>query len=153
MSASDSAIAMVATVTTVTTVTTVAPVEQRAAAIEAALLARGWPVAEAIDQGVHNADVVWLPERGAKVVGRAWTDPAFRQRLLTDGRQAVAEMGIEMPKHHRHLVALENTALVHNVICCTLCSCTARCALSTTPARPPRPTPSTPTAAPAAWPR
>ena len=116
MSASESAIA---------TVVTVAPVEQRAAAIEAALQARGWPVAEAIDQGIHHADAVWLPERGARVVARAWTDPDFRQRLLTNGRQAVAEMGIDMPKHHRHLVALENTAAVHNVICCTLCSCTA----------------------------
>lgn len=103
----------------------VAPVEQRAAAIEAALQARGWPVAEAIDQGIHNADEVWLPQRGARVVARAWTDPAFRLRLLADGRSAVAELGIEMPKHHRHLVALENTDAVHNVICCTLCSCTA----------------------------
>jgi nitrile hydratase len=44
---------------------------------------------------------------------------------LTNGRDAVAEFGIQMPKHHRHLVALENTARLHNVICCTLCSCTA----------------------------
>lgn len=103
----------------------IAPVEQRAAAIEAALQARGFKAAEAIEQGIHNADEVWLPQRGARVVARAWVDPAYRHRLLADGKQAVAEMGIDLPKHHRHLVALENTPTVHNVICCTLCSCTA----------------------------
>jgi nitrile hydratase subunit alpha len=68
---------------------------------------------------------VWLPQRGARVVAKAWVDAGFHQRLLNNGRAAVAEMGIEMPPHHRHLVALQNTATVHNVICCTLCSCTA----------------------------
>jgi len=103
----------------------VAPVARRAAAIEAAMEARGLPAAQAIAQGIHNAEEVWLPERGARVVARAWTDPAFRARLLADGKAAVAELGIELPPHHRHLVVLENTPSVHNVICCTLCSCTA----------------------------
>jgi nitrile hydratase len=58
-------------------------------------------------------------------VARAWVHPAFRTRLLADGRAAVAELGLSMPRHHRHLVVLENTATVQNVICCTLCSCTA----------------------------
>jgi nitrile hydratase len=66
-----------------------------------------------------------VPENGARVVAQAWTDPAFRARLLADGKAAVAELGFEMPRHHRHLVVLENTPAVHNVICCTLCSCTA----------------------------
>jgi nitrile hydratase len=66
-----------------------------------------------------------LPERGARVVAKAWVDDAYRQRLLRNGKAAVAELGIEMPPHHRHLVVLENTASLHNVICCTLCSCTA----------------------------
>jgi nitrile hydratase len=66
-----------------------------------------------------------VPQNGARVVAKAWTDAAFRQRLLANGMAAVAELGIEMPRHHRHLVVLENTATVHNVICCTLCSCTA----------------------------
>ena len=103
----------------------VAPVAQRAAAIEALLQEHGLPASEAIAHGVHNADEVWLPERGGRVVAKAWVDPAFRRRLLVDGRAAVGEMGIELPKHHRHLVVLENTPTVHNVICCTLCSCTA----------------------------
>jgi nitrile hydratase subunit alpha len=103
----------------------IATVPQRAAAIEAALIARGITSRVAIDERVHLADEVWLPQRGARVVAKAWVDAAFRQRLLHNGRVAVAELGIEMPPHHRHLVALENTATVHNVICCTLCSCTA----------------------------
>jgi nitrile hydratase len=58
-------------------------------------------------------------------VAKAWTDPAFRTRLLKNGKDAVAELGLSMPPHHRHLVVLENTPKVHNVICCTQCSCTA----------------------------
>jgi nitrile hydratase subunit alpha len=73
----------------------------------------------------HKAQEEWLPVNGARVVARAWTDAAFRARLLADGRGTVAELGLGMPQHHRHLVVLENTACVHNVICCTLCSCTA----------------------------
>lgn len=103
----------------------IAAVEQRAAAIEAALEARGLPAAEFIVQATHRAEEVWVPRNGARVVARAWSDAAFRQRLLANGVAAVAELGIEMPRHHRHLVALENTPTVHNVICCTLCSCTA----------------------------
>jgi nitrile hydratase subunit alpha len=67
----------------------------------------------------------WLPRNGAQVVAKAWTDAAYLQRLLANGKSAVAELGLEMPRHHRHLVVLPNTASVHNVICCTLCSCTA----------------------------
>jgi nitrile hydratase len=103
----------------------VAPVVQRAAAIESLLEERGLRAGEAIAQGVHNAEELWLPERGARVVARAWVDEAYRQRLLANGKAAVAELGIALPTHHRHLVVLENTATVHNVICCTLCSCTA----------------------------
>lgn len=102
-----------------------ATVQQRAAAIEAVLEQRGFKAAEAVDQAAHLVDEVWLPQRGARVVAKAWVDPLFRQRLLANGRDAVAELGIELPRHHRHLVALENTPSVHNVICCTLCSCTA----------------------------
>jgi nitrile hydratase len=103
----------------------VATPQQRAAAIEAALVARGIASVETVDERVHLADEVWLPERGAGVVAKAWLDPAFRARLLANGKSAVAELGIDMPPHHRHLVVLENTSEVHNVICCTLCSCTA----------------------------
>ena len=106
-------------------ITSPATVQRRAAAIEAALQARGIASTQEIDQRVQVADDVWLPQRGARVVAKAWLDPAYRQRLLDNGRLAVGELGIDMPVHHRHLVVLENTASVHNVICCTLCSCTA----------------------------
>jgi len=101
-----------------------ASIEQRVDAIEAAMEARGLQARKAVDDFTH-AEEQWAPANGARVVARAWTDPEFRKRLLADGRQAVAELGLTMPKHHRHLVVLENTPTLQNVICCTLCSCTA----------------------------
>lgn len=102
-----------------------ATLEQRVDAIQGALDARGFEASQAVEELGHLATEEWLPRNGARVVAKAWTDQAFRQRLLADGRAAVMELGLTMPKHHRHLVVLENTATVHNVICCTLCSCTA----------------------------
>jgi nitrile hydratase len=103
----------------------VASVEHRVDAIQDALAAHGLDTARAVEELTHLAEEQWVPRNGARVVAKAWTDPAFRQRLLANGRDAVAELGLAMPKHHRHLVALENTPTLQNVICCTLCSCTA----------------------------
>jgi nitrile hydratase len=103
----------------------IATVEQRVAAIDAALTGRGLAPADAVAELERLATEEWLPRNGARVVARAWSDPAFRARLLANGRAAVAELGLAMPAHHRHLVVLENTPAVQNVICCTLCSCTA----------------------------
>ena len=103
----------------------VASIAQRLDALQAVLDQHGHQPAEFIEQARHLVEEQWLPRNGARVVARAWTDAAFRQRLFANGRAAVAELGLEMPRHHRHLVALENTPAVHNVICCTLCSCTA----------------------------
>ena len=105
--------------------TPVASILQRLDAVQAILDQHGHKPAEFIEQARHLVEEQWLPRNGARVVARAWTDAAFRQRLFANGRAAVAELGLEMPRHHRHLVALENTSAVHNVICCTLCSCTA----------------------------
>lgn len=102
-----------------------ASVEQRTDAIEAAFQERGMEPGNFIREFKHLAEEEWVPENGARVVAKAWTDPAFRERLFTNGRDAVTELGLSMPVHHRHLVVLENTPKVHNVICCTLCSCTA----------------------------
>ena len=99
--------------------------QQRVAAIQAALDARGLGAAAALEELDHLATDEWVPQNGARVVAKAWTDPAFRARLLADGVAAVTELGVPMPRHHRHLVVLENTPTVQNVICCTLCSCTA----------------------------
>ena len=103
----------------------VASVEQRIDAVESVLADHGFAPDEFVIQATHLAEERWVPENGARIVARAWTDPAYRERLLADGRAAAAEFGFELPRHHRHLVFLENTPTVHNVICCTLCSCTA----------------------------
>jgi nitrile hydratase len=72
-----------------------------------------------------------FPFRGSRVVARAWVDPAFRKRLLEDGRAACLEMGI--PIEAERLIAVENTPEVHNVIVCTLCSCYPRSLLGMPP--------------------
>ena len=102
-----------------------ASVEQRAAALESAFDARGIKTAEFIDDHGRIVEEEWVPRNGSRVVARAWTDAGFRQRLLENGREAVAELGLGLPAHHRHLVVLEDTPAVHNVIVCTQCSCSA----------------------------
>lgn len=102
-----------------------ASIEDRVRAVQEILDERGLDASRGAEELDHAAQEEWVPRNGARVVARAWTDPAFRERLLANGRAAVAELGLPMPKHHRHLVVLENTPAVHNVICCTLCSCTA----------------------------
>jgi nitrile hydratase subunit alpha len=65
----------------------------------------------------------WDPKNGAQVVARAWIDPAYRARLLADSTAACAELGYGGPQGE-YIVALENTPTLHNVVVCTLCSCT-----------------------------
>ena len=67
----------------------------------------------------------WLPNNGARLIAKAWLDPEFKQFLLNDGKAAASALGFGMPEHHGSLVVKENTQQIHNVICCTLCSCTA----------------------------
>lgn len=102
-----------------------ASIEQRIDAVQTVMRNRGMQPDDFIEQANHLIEERWLPDNGARVVARAWTDPAFKQDLLANGKAAVTTVGLEMPKHHRHLVVLENTPSVHNVSCCTLCSCTA----------------------------
>jgi nitrile hydratase len=102
-----------------------APVERRVAALEQAFEERNLIPAGFIDDFAHIAQEDWVPANGARVVARAWTDPDFKRRLLENGKAAVAELGFTMPEHHKHLVVQENTPSLQNVICCTLCSCTA----------------------------
>ena len=108
-----------------TDTTPMASIEQRLDAIQTVLHRHGMQPAEFIDTFDELAHEHWVPANGAGLVARAWTDPAFKHLLLTDGTAAVREAGLSMPVHHRHFVVLENTADIHNVICCTLCSCTA----------------------------
>jgi nitrile hydratase subunit alpha len=93
-----------------------------------------------IEKGILSADQVRrqvedmdsrTPARGAKVVARAWVDPQFKARLLTDGNAAVEQVGLDRGPYK--LVVVENTAQVHNVIVCTLCSCYPRWLLGLPP--------------------
>jgi nitrile hydratase alpha subunit len=72
-----------------------------------------------------------FPQRGARVIAHAWVDPAFKQRLLADGKAACAEWGLDLEADR--LIAVENTPQVHNVIVCTLCSCYPRALLGVPP--------------------
>jgi len=78
-----------------------------------------------IDEFARDTEEKFVTRNGTRMVARAWSDPQYRARLLKDGRAAAEEMGFTFPKHHRNLTVLENTADIHNVICCTQCSCTA----------------------------
>ena len=71
------------------------------------------------------------PERGAKVIARAWVDPQYKKRLLQNGTEACEELGLDVPA--LKLVAVENTPQVHNAIVCTLCSCYPRMLLGIPP--------------------
>jgi len=98
------------------------PVEARAAALEALLTEKGLVSPEFIDAIVSAYANDIGPMNGARVVARAWVDGEYRDRLLGDGTAAIAELGFGGPEGE-HIVVVENTADVHNVIVCTLCSC------------------------------
>ncbi len=99
-----------------------APVEARIAAIEAVLVEKGVLDVAAVDQIVAHFEDNLGPMNGARVVARAWTDPEYKARLLKDGTAAVAELGFGGPEGE-HIVVLENSPEVHNLVVCTLCSC------------------------------
>ena len=98
------------------------PIEARARALEAVLVEKGLVDPAFVDAVTTAYEHDIGPMNGARVVARAWTDPAYRARLLTDGTAAIAELGYGGPEGE-HLVVVENTAAVHNVVVCTLCSC------------------------------
>ncbi len=104
--------------------------ELMALAMRELLIEDGVLTAEQVRKGLETLDS-WQPQRGALVVARAWTDPAFKQRLLADGNAAVAELGIDMGG--AKLTVVENTEKVHNVIVCTLCSCYPRALIGLPP--------------------
>jgi nitrile hydratase len=98
------------------------PVEQRVAALEALLTERGLVPEGFIEEITRRYDSEIGPLNGATVVARAWTDLQYKQRLLAEGTAAIAELGFGGPEGD-HMVVVENTAAVHHVIVCTLCSC------------------------------
>jgi nitrile hydratase subunit alpha len=94
----------------------------RAEAIESLLIEKGLITASAVDEVVERYNDRTGPLNGARVVARAWRDPAFKQALLADGTAAVAPFAFEGGQTEK-LVVVENTPKVHNVVVCTLCSC------------------------------
>ncbi len=94
----------------------------RAEAIESLLLEKGLLSEGAVDEVIVQYNERVGPMNGAKVVARAWKDPAFKSRLLADGTRAVEEFEFTGGQVEK-LVVVENTPDVHNVVVCTLCSC------------------------------
>src|SRR5712691_9600734 len=99
-------------------------------AMQELLIEKGVITAEQIRARMEKFDEDF-PYRGARVIAHAWAHPAFRQRLLADGKAACAEFGLDFEADR--LIAVENTPEVHNVIVCTLCSCYHRALLGMPP--------------------
>lgn len=94
----------------------------RVKALESLLVEKGLVDPAALDALIDTYEHKTGPRNGAKVVARAWTDPAYKQRLLADATSAIAELGFGGAQGE-HMVALENTPTIHNLVVCTLCSC------------------------------
>ncbi len=94
----------------------------RVRALERIATEKGLVDPKALDELIETYEHRVGPRNGARVVARAWTDPAYRELLLRDATTAIASMGY-VGRQSEHLVALENTSKVHNMVVCTLCSC------------------------------
>ena len=94
----------------------------RVRALETILTEKGYVDPAALDLIVEAYETKIGPHSGAGVVAKAWTDPVFKQALLEDATAAIAKLG-HVSRVGDHLVAVENTPQVHNIIVCTLCSC------------------------------
>lgn len=98
------------------------PISLRTEALEQLLVERGLVNPDVMATFIKTYEQDVGPLNGAKVVAKAWTDPEFKARLLESGTTAVAELGFKGPQGE-HIVVVENTPEVHNVVVCTLCSC------------------------------
>jgi nitrile hydratase subunit alpha len=94
----------------------------RVKALESLLIDKGLVDAAAIDALIDTYETKVGPRNGAQVVARAWSDPAFKQWLLTDATAAIASLGYT-GRQGEHMTVVENTPKVHNLVVCTLCSC------------------------------
>jgi len=94
----------------------------RVRALESLLVDKGLVEPAALDALIDTYETKVGPRNGARVVARAWVDRAFKQRLLADATEAIAEMGY-IGRQGEDMVVLENTPKVHNMVVCTLCSC------------------------------
>jgi nitrile hydratase len=96
--------------------------EIRVKALESLLVEKGLIDPKALDDLVDTYETKIGPHNGAQVVARAWSDPAYKQRLLEDGSAAIGELGFS-GMQGEDLMVVENTPEVHNILVCTLCSC------------------------------
>jgi nitrile hydratase len=94
----------------------------RVKALETLLVEKGLVDPAALDAMVDAYETRIGPRNGARVVAKAWTDPAYKARLMTDATSAIAELGYSGAQGE-HMVVVENTPTVHNLVVCTLCSC------------------------------
>ena len=99
-----------------------AELAERTARLEDYLVEKGFVTRDTLDSLVELYEQDIGPMNGAKVVARAWTDPAYKARLLDDATAAIRELGFG-GMQGEHMVVVENTATVHNVVVCSLCSC------------------------------
>jgi nitrile hydratase subunit alpha len=99
-------------------------------AVRELLVGKGIVSADDVRRAVEAMDAR-TPAQGARVVARAWTNPAYKARLLADGTAAVRELGIDMAT--TRLIVVENTPALHNLVVCTLCSCYPRMVLGLPP--------------------
>lgn len=97
-------------------------IQLRVRALETVLIEKGYVDAAVLDQLVESYETKIGPKNGARIVARAWTDPAFRAALLKDATEAANSLGHVSPVGS-HLIAVENTPRTHNLVVCTLCSC------------------------------
>ncbi|HEX6439483.1 MAG TPA: nitrile hydratase subunit alpha [Candidatus Binatia bacterium] len=98
-------------------------VELRVRALETILVEKGYIESAALDRIVELYETKIGPHIGAQVIAKAWNDSRFRQKLLEDASKAVAMLAPRVGNVGEHLIAVENTPQVHNMIVCTLCSC------------------------------
>ena len=99
-----------------------AELAERTARLEDYLVEKGFVARDALDRLVELYENDIGPMNGAKVVARAWTDPVYKQHLLKDATAAIRELGFG-GMQGEHMIVVENTATVHNVVVCSLCSC------------------------------
>ena len=96
--------------------------QRRVRALETILVDKGYVDPAALDALIETYETKVGPHNGARVVARAWADASYRDWLLADGSAAIASLGYT-GRQGEHIVALENTPAVHNMVVCTLCSC------------------------------
>ncbi|HVL72531.1 MAG TPA: nitrile hydratase subunit alpha [Beijerinckiaceae bacterium] len=96
--------------------------ELRVRALESLLVEKGYVDPAAVDALIETYETKIGPRNGARVVAKAWADPAYRERLFADATAAIAELGFT-GRQGEHMVAVENTPEEHNLVVCTLCSC------------------------------